>query len=264
LEEAYGFKLFVRSNKKIQLTPEGQLLYEKFSKLLEGFDNAVEEARCLSSGLFGSCKLGLFMANTNIREVYELIKRFLKEYPQFDLELITLGYKQLRDDLISGEIDGIITKLEDVSPIAGYGTMTIARYRPVAVMSANHPALFNRDTITLADLAGCDFICVSPQISWGFYNLLINSCNAYSFEPNIVKQTESLQTLLLNITVKNYIAVLDESDIPGSNEMLRTFPIENIPPVPISLAWKKINDNPVLQAFIKFIKETFHMKFNTL
>lgn len=252
MEQGYGFKLFDRSNKKIQLTPEGEFLYEKFSEMVDGIDGAIEKARHLGSTLVRSCKLAFPVAYTNTQEIHGLIQSYLREHPQFNIELDALGYKVLREELISGSVDGIITKTEDVAPIAGCETLCLTNCRPVIVIAKNHPLLKNQDTLTLSDLAGCDFICLAPRASIGSYNLLINSCNAYSFEPKIVMQTQSLPTLFLNIAIKDYVAVLDESSTPGGHDMLKVIPIENIPTVPVSLAWKTSNDNPALRSFIEY------------
>ena len=59
IESDLGFKLFVRSNRSVSLTPEGAFLYQRMRPAIDELDSAVVLARTAGRGEGGVLKVAL-------------------------------------------------------------------------------------------------------------------------------------------------------------------------------------------------------------
>src|SRR5882757_7775546 len=58
LEHTLGTDLFVRSSRKVELTPAGRALLEEAPLALDGLERAAERARLAGAGVAGTVRLG--------------------------------------------------------------------------------------------------------------------------------------------------------------------------------------------------------------
>lgn len=60
IEDDLGFKLFVRSNRNVSLTPEGAFLYKRMRPAIDELDSSVLLARTAGRGEGGTLRVGCF------------------------------------------------------------------------------------------------------------------------------------------------------------------------------------------------------------
>jgi len=86
LEARLGSRLVNRSTRKLHLTPEGQVFYQRAARILADMDEAEREAA------LGASPRGHLRVNANIpvgmRLIVPLIPRFLAENPQVTLDMV--------------------------------------------------------------------------------------------------------------------------------------------------------------------------------
>lgn len=86
LEGRLGSRLVNRSTRKLQLTAEGQVFYQRATRILADLDEAEREAAT------GASPRGHLRVNTNIpvgmRLIVPLVPRFLEENPQVTLDMV--------------------------------------------------------------------------------------------------------------------------------------------------------------------------------
>jgi DNA-binding transcriptional LysR family regulator len=110
LEEMLDLTLVERSKGKlVKLSPNGREFFPIAKKLLASCAEATEEIRALRNRDRGKLVLGVDPITLYIPERNELIKRFMTQFQDTELQLVSRTPTELFDGLRSGEFDLILT-----------------------------------------------------------------------------------------------------------------------------------------------------------
>ncbi len=172
LEERVGTELFVRTTRKVELTPAGAALLERVPSLLTDVDDAVESALFAAQGTTGKLVVGL--CSTGMLPFTPLLVRTYRErHPGVAIELRNLDFGDPSAGVHAGEADvGLIwwpltedgLVVERISeeprdavlavdhPLAAKEVLTAEElaYAPISYM--DHPDKVNRDFWTFTDV----------------------------------------------------------------------------------------------------------------
>ena len=86
LEEQLGGTLFIRSNKGMELTEEGMMIYDYVKGALELIKNAENDFTAFKDLSKGEVKIGCSTTLTKLLLI-EPIKEFNKDYPNIDIKV---------------------------------------------------------------------------------------------------------------------------------------------------------------------------------
>ncbi len=118
LEEQLGGRLFVRTAKGMELTPEGKMIYEYVSRAFEELtaaENKFSQMRGLEEG---TVHIG---ASDTISKFFILprIERFKKQYPKISIKITNRTTDEIIKLLKTGKVDlGFINRVDE-TPFAG-------------------------------------------------------------------------------------------------------------------------------------------------
>jgi len=109
LEERLGFKVFLRTRNKWQLTDEGIELYKLGNEILESIEKGFQNIEQLRTGSIGTIKV-----STECYSFYQGLSTFIQKmgllYPEINVDLILEATHQPIPKILSNEIDiAIIT-----------------------------------------------------------------------------------------------------------------------------------------------------------
>ena len=104
LEQEIHCTLFIRTNRGVRLTPEGEKLYIRVSAAMEQLQNAEEELRDSSGLEHGSIAIGASETALNIY-LLEKLRTFHMEYPGIRLKIYNHSTPQAVQSEKNGEID---------------------------------------------------------------------------------------------------------------------------------------------------------------
>lgn len=109
LEANIGFKLFIRTNQGISLTPSGELFYKSAKKILDLFDSACAQGRELEKMEQLTLRIAtpLEKVPNFVLEAYEA---FYKDFPNASIEFISIPFSE--------HISAISAEIVDLSIIA--------------------------------------------------------------------------------------------------------------------------------------------------
>ncbi len=109
LEEYLHCKLFIRSQKGVTLTTEGELIYGDIKNGLNAFELAEKKISDNNTILSGTIRIGV---STTLTKTYLLkyIRIFHQKYPKVTFEISTDPTSMLKVELKKGKIDFIIAK----------------------------------------------------------------------------------------------------------------------------------------------------------
>ena len=104
LEERLGFKVFLRTRNKWQLTPEGTELYQLAKDLFQAIDERFLNIQQIKEGSKGIIKL-----STECQSFFHGLPAFVQKmailYPEIQIDLIIGTTHQTISKILSGEID---------------------------------------------------------------------------------------------------------------------------------------------------------------
>lgn len=104
MEQEVGQQLFIRSNRSIELTAAGKILYQYANETLQGWQKCQSQLINTSPSMVGSLKVGLFWT-FGYNHIDEILSNFRNTYPNIDLQLSIDGSAVLLDKLITNQLD---------------------------------------------------------------------------------------------------------------------------------------------------------------
>ncbi len=107
LEEQLGGTLFLRSNKGMELTEEGKMLYEYIKGALELINNAENDFTSFKDLSKGEIKIGCSTTLTKLI-LMDALKDFHKDYPNISIKITNDLTNDLINDLKIGKLDFVI------------------------------------------------------------------------------------------------------------------------------------------------------------
>ena len=158
LEEAIGFKLFVRGKGQILLTSSGNRFYDQTRKIVQDYTKSVIDAKLLSSFNSSNLRVG-YMAFAAMEIAPKHIANFQKKYPETVVKLSYLNSQNQLAALENEEIDvGYI-----IGPIKNKNFVEVnaAKERLVVVCAKDHnfqtlkeipPKSLSNERLILGDL----------------------------------------------------------------------------------------------------------------
>lgn len=150
LEKKLGQPLFIRSTKKVQLTPAGKLLL----KHIEPAMNLIQrgENQLLDSSLLGLGQLHIGASDTICRYfLVPYLKQFHKKFPNVPIKVTNATSLSCVDLLEKGKVDLIVTNYPNSNLNHAYIQKTVCNFTDVFIAN---PAYFNlkQQELTLQDL----------------------------------------------------------------------------------------------------------------
>ena len=108
LEEQFGFALFERSRKGVQLTVNGEKMLPLVNRVRECNENVLQEAGRINDSDVGEVRIGV-LHSVALTWMPEIIKRFKDKYPNIEVRIYEAGYNEISDLLYKHAIDiGIV------------------------------------------------------------------------------------------------------------------------------------------------------------
>lgn len=175
LEQELGVTLFERRGPRIHLTPEGHVLYELASPLVEGMDS-LPATFAESCGNLDAGELDIAAGESTILYILpEFMQAFAKKYPGIQLRMHNVtgrdGLSQLRADKVDFAVGSMLEIPDDIEyrPIFSYDT--------VLITARDHP-LANKRKLTLEDISPHGLILPPRHLStWRVVDLVFQQHN---------------------------------------------------------------------------------------
>jgi DNA-binding transcriptional LysR family regulator len=149
LESRLGKKLFERSNKRTELTPDGANLFSLIAPIIERLENVVDEFQEKSGVLRGKIRLASFEAMLlHIFPAY--LNQFRNDFPECEILLFSVSGRQIRSMVLSGEVDLGVGSVENLPDgVVGRELWQFERY---IITPLGHP-LSKKKQMTIHDVA---------------------------------------------------------------------------------------------------------------
>lgn len=252
LEEELGAELFYSFNRRQNLTDEGLRLKEGAAKLLEVYQETIENVKLsdyVGSGavtlglspLFGACFFG------------DLIPSFSAAYPNIKINMLEDGANKIDELVEKGEVDLAVTL--NTERTASFASCHFSTQRNVALLHKKHP-LANAKSITVADLKEDSFAIFNQDFILN--RQIMSACHAAGFRPKIALLSSQWDFMVELVSRNRAVSILPKP-------VLDKHPDPNVVCVPlmdsmkywdIVLAWNKQKYmSKSCRLFLGYVKE---------
>jgi DNA-binding transcriptional LysR family regulator len=175
LEREMEITVFERRGPKISLTPEGEVLYQLASPLVEGIDR-LGESFAAHMGDLQRGELNIASGESTILYVMpEVTKVFAEEYPGISLKLHNVtgrdGLSMIRSDQVDFAVGSMLEVPDDIR------YEPIVTYYPALICAKDHP-LAKKASVSLEDIAQHGLILPPRHLStWRIVELVFSQHN---------------------------------------------------------------------------------------
>ncbi len=208
LEAELGTQLFIRSTRKVELTPAGQRYLERARLILVEVDDAGVEAQRIASGQVGKVAIG-FTGSATYHLLPHLARSLRADLPDLDLEL-------KGEMLTPSQVTALLERRLDLGllrpPVRNPDLLVhVLRREPlVAVVPESHP-LAAADRIRLADLRDEPFITYPSAQRSVVYDTVFDACQRAGFVPSKVHEVAETSTLVSLVAAELGVALVPAS-----------------------------------------------------
>lgn len=248
LEEQLGVPLFVRTRRRVELTPAGERLLEEARRLGAQLERAVNGLRAVAAGEEERLRIG-FVSLADYGVLPGLLKAYKAAHPRVRLALREMLSPDQAIALVSGELDfGLL--LPPVHGAAELEHIVVQRERFVAALPARHRLARSR-RIAMRALAGEPLVMVPRQIAPGLYDIVANLAAKAGFALNVAQEAIQMQTVVSLVSSGLGAAVVPASVANlGRRGVVYRELADAHPRLDVWLAWPRQPLGAAAQAFI--------------
>ncbi len=250
MEEDLGIQLFVRHNRKVQLTSSGIYLKNELTRNLKNLDNILDYAKLLQDGKQGKLEFG-YVGSAMQDIIPNLLIQFKKEHPNVQFGLKEMDNQKQIESLLSHDIDVGFVRLDRVP--RGLAIKPILKESFCLVLPKNHP--INSDNFkSLNQLKDESFILFDPSYSPSYYEKIMQIFDESGFNPIISHNTIHAASIYKLVENGFGLSIVPKSLQKGYNMEVRFIELFKIPQrTTLSVVWDKNNRNPIVSSLLNKI-----------
>ena len=252
LEASCGFKLFVRSNHGVKLTPAGRSLYEDAKTIIRLSQDAVSKARRLAESSETTVRIGTSLLY-KCRLLPDLWTRVSEKHPELKIEILPMTEYQNRGEVFSA-LGVHFDLFEGIYGSAGWDGLCqfleLDR-TPICCAVAKNHRLAGMKKLTMQDLNGEYIVMPVEGVSKEVDDFRNHICSQYPTIQIVDSKRYDVDTFTL-CEVNSYILITQPVYTDIHNNLV-TIPLETNYTLPYGLMYA---NEPTIatKMFINYIK----------
>ena len=181
LERTLGTDLFLRTSRRVELTPAGRVLLADAPLALGALERAAERARLAGEGIAGTVRLGYApMAGYETR--CATLRVVEHDSPNVTVIPSELFSAQIPGRVLAGELDIWLALFPE--RMRGVRSEPV-RLEPLALLLGEHHPLAADDPIALGSLENETLLLFPRELAPGYYDRVIAACEQSGFQPRV-------------------------------------------------------------------------------
>ena len=253
LERELGTELLLRSHRRVELTPAGELFLSEARRTLAAAERAERVARMAGEGHIGRLSIGMVSSVTYEETVSEIVLRIGRRSPEVEIALHEMTTPQQLKAMHNGEIQAGFVR----PPVhdASVATLTVRREPLLVALPVSHP-LASQKRISLHLLAADPWVMLPSDMGLGFHDQVLGVCRDAGFTPQGHQVATQIHTMIslvaagLGVTlVPASVSSLQRAGVVYRPLLEATEPVETI------AAWLPARISPLLANLLATIRE---------
>ncbi|KOF22861.1 LysR family transcriptional regulator [Ensifer adhaerens] len=231
LEAALRFPLFVRTQRRVELTTAGQVFLVEARRALQQVDEGVRMARRAASEDLAEITV-TFTSAALYRVLPATLRAYRERFPTIDVRLDERSTDAQLEGLQDGSIDvGFVTP--PLKAVSGLQVEMIDRDRFCLAVPVSSP-LANRSSIGLAELSEEYFVLFPYAQGPSLHGRLTSACRQAGYVPRVRQEARQMHTILSLVA-----AGMGVTFVPEGARSMRVDGVAMVPLVglPDDLAW---------------------------
>ncbi|MPR64318.1 LysR family transcriptional regulator [Ochrobactrum intermedium] len=247
IEANLGTMLFARTQRRVELTPAGELMLDRARSILNEIEQAEIDAKRAGKGELGRLSVG-FIHSSSYGFLPRLLRRFHDRFPEVNLELKEMGIAEQINSLPLGAIDIGVTRPAKYA--SGIETLPVLEEDFLVAVPAFNPLASVKST-SLARLTNESFVLFPRETSPLFNKSIITMCENAGFSPIVSQKATQVHTVVGLVSAGMGVAIVPSTARNLQISGVAFLKIEDEPPpVTIVLAWKANRVTTHMKAFM--------------
>jgi DNA-binding transcriptional LysR family regulator len=194
LEERLGVPLFLRTRRRVQLTPEGLRLLDEARRIQGQLERVCAELRGIAAGERGRLRVG-FVSLADYGVLPGLLRDFKAARPGVALALREMLSPDQAAALAAGELDfGLL--LPPVQEAAALEHVVVQRERFVAALPGRHRLARKTGKLAVRELEGEPLVMVPREIAPGLYDIVAGLVQRAGLSLDVAQEAIQMQTVV--------------------------------------------------------------------
>ena len=207
LEEKYGKQLLERTRGNVQLTPAGEILYQVSKEIVQKYQDLEGRLQDVAKVVAGTVRVAT-VHSIGLYELSTQLKRFLKAFPQVQLQLGYSRSSKIYEDALKGGIDLGIVAYPNKRP--GITVIPLREDRLVLVVPPTH-AFAKHRTISTNRLAGEPLVGFDRDIPTRRETDRV--LRKHDIDPRYVTELDNVEVMKRVVEIGLGIAILPEQAV---------------------------------------------------
>lgn len=212
LEEELGARLFIRNNKKVELTEAGKYFEKEIKELLQNLETISAKTKKIAENVSGEFRIA-YISSIYSSVISELIQFLKEQFPYANFKLFEISTTKQIEALEKGKIDlGIIR-----SPIKS------PKIKSQLWFKDGFSVVFNKNIISInsekeiPNLEDETFVFFNKDYAPHYHEVLLELCAFYGFTPKVVHESNNINSIVQ--LVKNGLGIsIVPSNIARNNK----------------------------------------------
>jgi DNA-binding transcriptional LysR family regulator len=253
LEAEMAVKLFERTNRRVELTPAGQVFLQEARSILDSVEGAVTRAQRASRGEQGWFGVG-FVGSANYDVLPTILRLFRERYPEVELVLQELLGEEQEQALREKRIHVAFTRLSTPEP--GLTLEPLIQEPLLLAVPATHPFAEHKN-VRLRDLAHEPFILFHQPSPSSYGSYLVRVCQDAGFTPRMVQRVGEVQTAISLVSAGIGITLVPSlvQNFQREGVVFKTL-TNPTPTIGLMLLYREADASPILPHFLQIARET--------
>lgn len=215
LERELEVTLLMRTTRRVELTPAGDVLLAEARRVLAVADHARAAVAHAADGQAGLLRIG-FVPSAALKIMATLVTALQHAWPLVRLDLQEATTEQQVARILDGMLD--VGVVREFAPIAGIVGEQIFREPLILAVPTNHP-LANRESVWLHELDGEGFVAFSRSQVSRLHDHIFALCHHAGVRFEIVQEALQFPTTLGLVAARVGIAIVPDAlralQLPG-------------------------------------------------
>lgn len=184
LEEQIGVQLFKRTNRGVELTDAGRVLYDDARNILGMTERAVERSSKAAQGLLGRVDVAIFGSGI-FGAIPRLMRAFREAHPEVSIYLHNMVKEEQIDALRHGRITLAFNRL--MRPVEGLVSEALLTEQLYVAIPTDSP-LVGRTAVSMSELEHVPLVLFPTGARPSFIDRVHEMCRECSFTPVVAQE----------------------------------------------------------------------------
>lgn len=255
MEQELGLTLFIRGARGMELTPEGQIMFDYYLNQKNSLSLALQKARKLDSSHTNTLHIGVMSGWAIHPQIKALQQSLRNSAVPTELTAHSVFDPGNPERLEKGIFDAALCIGDDLFTIAlstGVRMIPLAKIRKMILFSSRLP-IAQKENLTIQDLAGLPLLSFTPALRPNAQYDNLRLCNNLDFSPDLIL-CDSLDDAFFRTALGDGFMIGDEwltqKNLPEFSSLI----LDDLHA--IYLVWSEHNQNPALPLLARYCEAT--------